>query len=255
VTNLGSPSYRHDEPEMKRLEFTAAEWAQLGQHRFIFHQLPHWSDYFKDLKDYQPLIKRELLSMTRSSVLAQIDRRPAPEIGLHIRMSDFRVADTETAFEQDRHARTPLHWFIGVLQMLRQLAGYDVSAIVFTDGHPHEVTDLLALPNVTLAGANSALSDMLTLSRSKVLIASSHSTFSAWASYLGQCPTVWHPAKSDWYQSVLSESVRSRVYEGGFEPGGTMPDLLIDNIRQLCWGSEVAAERNSVGTAKSNLCI
>ncbi len=197
---------------------------------FIFSNLPHWSDYFGDIKEYQPIVKQKLLSIIRQSVFEAIFERPEPEIGIHIRMGDFKTLKPNDNFSTLGSVRTPLSWFMKVIEATREIAGYNVPVTVFSDGHDHELEDLLKLPNISRATAASALSDMLTLSRSKLLITSSGSTFSSWASYLGQCPTIWHPAH--FHVGVFPEDISQSLFEGGFNPElMPAPDLLLRNIK------------------------
>jgi hypothetical protein len=155
-----------------------------------FNQLPYWSDFFVDLKEHQPIIKDKLLSSIRPVLLTNISRRTKPHIGLHIRMGDFRILKSEEDFPKFGGVRTPFSWFIRVINAIREIADYDVPVTIFSDGYDYELSELLELSQVSRASDASALSDMLTLSRSKLLITSSGSTFSYWASYLGQCPTI-----------------------------------------------------------------
>ncbi len=222
--------YLHYNSALSKIELSNLEPREVDLHLFIFNELPHWSDYFVDLKEHQSIIKQRLLSSIRPSVLAEIYNRRVPQIGIHIRMSDFRVLKPDEDFTKLGHVRTPLSWFIKVVDAIRGIVGYDVPATIFSDGHAHELCELLRLKSVSLAPTASALSDMLTLSRSKLLIASSGSTFSSWASYLGQCPTIWHPAH--FHAGVFSYVLSKSVFEGGFDPESmAVPDLLIHNTK------------------------
>lgn len=215
---------------ISKVDLSKLEFQGIGCHLFIFNSIPHWSDYFRDLKEHQRFIKQRLLSSIRPSVFRSIFNRPAPEIGIHIRMGDFMVLQNGDNFTKLGNVRTPISWYIKVIYALRAIAGYDVTVTIFSDGHDDELYELLKLPKVSRSPSASALSDMLTLSRSKLLITSSGSTFSSWASYLGQCPTIWHPAH--FHAGVFPYDISQSVFEGGFAPETTTaPDLLIHNIR------------------------
>jgi hypothetical protein len=73
------------------------------------------------------------------------------------------------------------------------------------------------------------------MSRSRLLVGSAHSSFSAWASYLGQCPTIWQSERYHLYEPIFTGELAKRVYEGGFNPRSTagMPDLLNANLHHL----------------------
>jgi hypothetical protein len=220
----------HNNPAISKLELPNSELQTSTNHLFIFNQLPHWSDFFVDLREHQPIVKDKLLSSIRPSVLAAISKRLPPQIGVHIRMGDFRTLKTEDDFTRLGGVRTPFSWFIRVINTIRKIVGYDVPVTIFSDGYDRELSELLKLPQVNRDPATSALSDLLTLSKSKLLIASSGSTFSNWASYLGQCPTIWHPAH--FHAGVFPYEVSQSKFEGGFDPlSAIAPDLLVRNLK------------------------
>ncbi|MEH2163379.1 MAG: alpha-1,2-fucosyltransferase [Nostoc sp.] len=229
---LKKDTYIHNNPVISPIELSNLESQQSDFYLFIFNQLPHWSDFFVDLKTHQPIIKERLLASIRPSVLEAISNRSAPQIGIHIRMGDFRVLKSEDDFSKLGGVRTPFSWFIKVIDAIREIAGYDVPVTIFSDGHDHELSQLLTLSQVSRSSTASALSDMLTLSKSKLLITSSGSTFSYWASYLGKCPTISHPAH--FHASVFSPDITQSVFEGGFDPDCMQaPDLLVRNIKSV----------------------
>ncbi len=217
-------------PTISKIEPSVLETTKSDYHLFIFDKIPHWSDYFIDLKEHQTLIKKRLISSIREPVFEAIYNRPVPQIGIHIRMGDFKKLQPGDDFTKLGNVRTPISWHIRVLSTIREVAGYDVPATIFSDGHDDELSEILNLPNVSRPPAASALSDLLTLSRSKLLITSAGSTFSSWASYLGQCPTIWHPAH--FHSGVFPDGISQSVFEGGFDPESmTAPDLLTRNIK------------------------
>lgn len=219
-------------PSISKIELSHLETGLVKTYIFVFNESPHWSDFFVDLKEHQLLIKQEFLANIRPYVLEEILSRPIPEIGIHVRMGDFRKLKPEDDFTKLGGVRTPFSWFIKLIKTIREIAGYDIPVTIFSDSYDHELRELLELRNVYRADAASALSDMLTLSRSKLLITSSGSTFSGWASYLGQCPTIWHPAH--FHAGVFSKSLGQTVFEGGFDPESMkVPDLLAHNIKTL----------------------
>jgi hypothetical protein len=224
-------------PIISKIELSNLEPEEVDCHLFIFNQLPHWSDFFVDLKENQPIIKDKLFASIRPSVLEAISHRPTPQIGIHIRMGDFRKLKPDDDFTKLGGVRTPFSWFIRVIDSIRRIASYDVPVTIFSDGHDHELIELLKLAQVSRASSASALSDMLTLSKSQLLITSSGSTFSYWASYLGQCPTIWHPAH--FHAGVFPTDISQSVFEGGFDPEFMQtPDLLAHNIKSAFEGSD-----------------
>jgi hypothetical protein len=211
---------------------------------FVFDTLPDPTEYFKYLKGYQPLIRAKLFADIRRSFLEEVNARQTPEIGIHLRLGDFKSLEGGIELECG-NTRTPLKWFIQVIHSIRNQLGRDIPVTIFSDGYEHELKDLLNIPGVVRPPNCPSLSDLITLSRSKLLIASAGSSFSSWASYLGQCPTIWHPAQ--FKSGVLSRLYKQEpilnsegVFEGGFDPDSMeMPGLLLENINRIFASSPI----------------
>ena len=147
------------------------------------------------LEGRHDLVRRELISMTRPIWRQQAEAIAGPFIGLHVRCGDFQRPAPGTDFAITDNMSTPIEWFVATLKAVRARLTSPLFAIVTSDGRPGELCALLDLDNVRLVEGGSAISDLLLLSRAKVLLASG-SSFSAWASYLGQMPTLTHPGQS-----------------------------------------------------------
>jgi hypothetical protein len=209
-------------------------------HAFIFNQLPPWDDLFQDIKEYQALIKNRLFQMIKPNILHAILERPAPQIGIHIRLGDYQAASDHAeslmylrkeGVNVNTNVSTSLNWYIRVLNSIRLVIGSDIPATVFSDGYPSQLSSILDLPNVSLSLTSSALSDLITLSRSKIIIASATSSFSSWASYLGECPKIITPSRSSLYEGIFVKDMKDKIFEGGYDPKCMdMPKLLEDNI-------------------------
>jgi Glycosyl transferase family 11 len=233
LNRLGQPKVIHPNPVIASLDLTQAEFQANGQHHFIFDQMPPWQDYFQGLKEHQPLVKQALLNDIHPRLLQTILDRPAPTIGIHIRLGDYAKPQGGEDFRVQRIVSTPIDWYVAVLSKIRQHAGFDVPAMIFSDGHTDELAAILALPKVSLSVETSALSDMLTLSRSQMIIATAHSSFSAWAVYLSQSPSVWYGDRAHLYEPILPIAMRDQIYEGGLNPDDLLPGLLVNNIDRL----------------------
>ena len=175
---------------------------------------------FKPFLNDLDAVRAALLEMTRPQHLSGYNHPDPPPIGIHVRRGDFvHQADMETTLRVDGSA-LPIAWYVDTLAAVRDKLGFAAPTRVFSDGEDEELADLLALPAVERVTYGSSIADMLALSRSRILIASP-STFSMWASYLGQMPTLWHPAKLD--QNVhLGAEPREIEWSRG-EP---MPDWI-----------------------------
>jgi hypothetical protein len=202
---------------------------------FLFDKMPPWDDYFKDLKEHHALVKEKLYGDIHKDLLNQILQKPSPEIGIHIRRGDYQSPQIGDDFAVRRYVFTPLDWYVSTLKLIRKCAGYDIPVTVFSDGYAEELRDILVLPNVSISPETSAIFDMITMSRSKILIASAHSSFSAWASYLCQCPTIWYSDRAKLYKPIFTNEVKEKIFEGGIDPcaDNPIPELLKENISQL----------------------
>ena len=142
---------------------------------------------FNSFLDCQPAIKNKLLEIAHPRVLRQVDGASS-YIGVHVRRGDFAVGNLVTSDA----------WFVRAInRALRHEAAKGHSEIrVFSDGYPDELSFIQkAFPDerVRIMGKDPPLADILSLSRSCVMVASPRSTFSAWAVFLGQMPSIWSP--------------------------------------------------------------
>lgn len=166
------------------------------------------------------LVRRSLLNMTRARHRMGYECNNPPVIGIHVRRGDFEWQPSHEQRVCRDNSALPLSWYIDTLQSIRATAGHDVPAQVFSDGTTGELAPLLALPAVRRVEWGSSVADLLALSRSRLLIASG-STFSMWASYLHQAPTLWHPGK-------LLQQVHNAnpSMESEWAPGEGLPDWV-----------------------------
>ena len=195
---------------------------------YSFSGYAHWSDYFKGLKEDREIIKSQLYFMLRPTIMALIEERNTPIIGMHIRMGDFRSLKQGEDFSRVGHVRTPISYFIHMLKQIRSIHGSSLPCTVFSDGHIEELTEMLSLPNVTLSKENKDIVDLLLLSRSKIIVTSAGSTFSYWAGFLSDAPIIMHPDHI--HNPIRDDNINSLYYEGYLDEDS---DLLLRNIRQI----------------------
>ena len=96
---------------------------------------------------------------------------------------------------------------------------------VFSDAEDEYLKDILNLENCNRVHFGSAISDMIALSNARLLVASG-STFSMWASFLGQNPTIWFPGQMR--QSLIN---KSSFFEGEIDYNDGLPELLINILK------------------------
>jgi hypothetical protein len=157
-----------------------------------------WQGWFReDLWRHRQYVRSRLESIVSDRVRREMQSFDMPlEIAVHVRRGDVRVEviDEKEQYRdmRDESVADSEHYFLSVLRGIRRTAGRCVPATVFTDARQGDLKEIPREEGVHIAGGRSAIADMLLMSHAAVLIASSSSSFSAWASYLGAMPTVWH---------------------------------------------------------------
>lgn len=149
--------------------------------------------HFHEVLGHAPVLRDALIRMTRP------EYRPAPAkepfIGVHVRLGDFtKVSDPSAIQPHQNNIRLPLSWYVEKLHQLRSAIG-EMPAMVFSDGSDEELSELLAQSLVSRAPRQSAVTDMLSIAQSSVLI-SSGSGFSLWGAFLGEVPRVCFPGQN-----------------------------------------------------------
>lgn len=164
-----------------------------GKHFVVFDEVPHWSDYFRDVKAHRSFVRESLFSQLEPRIRAAVKSCPRPAIGVHARLGDFRPLMPGEDFAQVGAVRTPQSYFTGVIESLRSVKGAAAPVTIFSDGRRNELSELLSLPATDLAPPSDDIVDMLFLSRSEVIVTSAGSSFSYWAGFLSDAPIIMHP--------------------------------------------------------------
>jgi hypothetical protein len=206
-------------------------YAVKQQEQYLFAGMPHWEDYFGDLKTHREMVKECLYEMLDPGVLKELYPQQPPCIGVHIRRGDFRKLKAGEDFATVGTVRTPEDYFIDVITGLRKINGSDLPVKIFTDGYAKELKRILALEQVEMVEGNNDMVDLLLLSRSKVVITSAGSTFSYWAAFLADAPVIMHPDHI--HQPLRPNLVNAQWYEGAMDEGSA---LLVRNIKDISWG-------------------
>ena len=172
--------------------------------------------HFADLRGWESYLLDELKRISKSKWINLVDQFGEIPIAINIRMgNDFKTAKTPEEYYTKGGIKTPLSWFIDSLNTIRDSIGYSAQAYIVSDGNTDNLDPILSLPNVTFVRPGCAISDLLILAKAKILIASGGSSFSAWASFLGQMPTISHPGQSlSWFQI---DNIHN-YYVGEFNP-------------------------------------
>jgi hypothetical protein len=185
---------------------------------------------FARLGQFQNLLVNSFREIVKPKWRRLADSFPDPVIGINVRRGkDFHDAKDPRDFYLKGGLRTPLAWFRESLSFIRKVLGFSADAVVVSDGSEADLAELLSMPNVRMLRPGCAVSDLLVLARTKVLIGSGGSSFSAWASFLGQMPTITIPGQSlSWFELAHANG----GYVGELDP--THPsDVFVEQVERL----------------------
>lgn len=194
------------------------------------------SDNFQPLNGWSAFIHDELRKITKPKYLKRADQPKTIPIGIVVRCgNDYDEPPSDRTILKPGE-KTPVRWFAKMLQMVRDEIDTDIDAYVVSDGTRKQLAELLAMKNTHFVRPGSAISDLLTISRAKILIAAGTSTFSAWASFLGQMPSASHPGQplTSWGLAPEREQ-----FIGEVDPQNPAPEFI---NQMKCALSEYASE-------------
>ncbi|HEY4875226.1 MAG TPA: alpha-1,2-fucosyltransferase [Puia sp.] len=199
---------------------------KIGKSKIYFYsEIPHWSDYFGQLKNYRKLAVDLFYNLLSKNIKKKISLQPTPCIGVHIRMGDFRKLNKGEDFSKVGLVRTPENYFVDVINNIRKVNGNNLHASIFSDGKKSELQSILQLENVSLIEGNPDIVDLVLLSKSKIIVSSAASTFSYWAGFLSGVPIILHPDHNN--TKIRSDK---NLYEGAFDSGN---EMLVNCIRSI----------------------
>lgn len=178
---------------------------------------------FEPFKHDHNFVKTELLKIINPYHIEKAEEFNPNSVALHIRMGDFEEPENEQLLRDGAwNYRLPLKWYIAIIDKIRLKSNLPI--YIFSDATDKELEEILAFDNCKRAYFGSAISDMIALSRCKILI-SSASTFSMWASFLGQMPTIWFPGQMR--QKLISNP---SIFEGEIDYTDKLPTTLINTL-------------------------
>lgn len=185
-----------------------------GQKRvYIFEKMPTYHDYFFHLRPHRDLVLYLLHGLLSKKILHELASLKPPDIGVHIRMGDFRKLKSGESFKGG-HVRTPESYFMKIISGIRQFSGESNVVHIFSDGRRSEFSELFTLPFIELIEGNSDLVDLLLLSKSKIIVISTGSTFSYWAGFLSDAYMIMHPDHI--HARIRPEVTENSPFEGSF---------------------------------------
>jgi hypothetical protein len=144
---------------------------------------------FTGLHDHRDSVRKRLLAIVNDPVPADQSWGKSNFIGMHVRLGDFQIArDTTQATSGASNTRIPMSWYINLTRALR--ARYPQMPIrIFSDGQDAELQPLLG-PGTSIYRSGSDMGDLLAMASASILVGS-NSTYSRWAAFLGNMPTIW----------------------------------------------------------------
>jgi len=182
------------------------------------------NDLFEPFKSDQVFVKSELLKIINPHHILRANEFNSNSIAIHIRMGDFANPINENILRNGAwNYRLPIKWYINIIEKIQKESNLPI--YIFSDAEDCELKEILAYDNCNRVYFGSAISDMLALSTCKVFI-SSASTFSMWASFLGQMPTIWFPGQMR--QTLILENSK---FEGEVDYDDNLPSSIIREVK------------------------
>lgn len=195
---------------------------------FMFSEIPDYRHYFDGLQENRELVLSLFSELVFPGIKSRLEKLKSPCIGVHIRMGDFKVPDEGIAFGTVGHTRSPEEYFIEMILAIRKMHGSCLPVSVFTDGRKEELKKLFQLQNIHIVEGNNDLTDLLLLSKSKIIITSAGSTFSYWAAFLSEAIVIVHPTYTK--LKIRSKKASTVLYEGAFYEDNVQ---LVNAIKQI----------------------
>lgn len=151
---------------------------------YLFNEVPHRDDFFAGLRGSEAKIQSGFFEMLRPWLQEARTSLQKPQIALHVRRGDYHASG---------HAITPIEYYIEQLEKIRSLRGKDTPAVVFSDAHDNELTELLTLPSVTRSADQKDILDLIQMMSAEHIVTSLQSTFGYWAGFLSNAAIILHP--------------------------------------------------------------
>ena len=234
VDPLGPLILRRAERQQLEPEITALPPPVAGDPvtAYVFRRVPHWTDSFAGIREACSHVRAAFHAIVDPEQRRELSRRPAPFIGVHVRLGDFRPLRPGEDFAKVGAVRAPLSYFRAHIEGIRRVCGESTPVTLFSDGRDGDLAELLALPHVHRSTAPSDLVDLLLLARSRVIVTAPGSSFGQWAGFLADAPVLHHPAH--FHAPSRPPELNERWYEGpAGESAESWPPLLIENLRRM----------------------
>jgi hypothetical protein len=145
---------------------------------------------FDGLHQHRAMIRNRLLEVLAAPPPVPPSWGAGDYAGVHIRLGDFAATQPDQIITgRVPNMRISLAWYERVIRRVRSVFP-DLPIHIFSDGREQELAELLALKGVSLRREPTDIADLLALAQARLLIGS-NSTFSRWAAFLGDMPSIW----------------------------------------------------------------
>jgi len=144
---------------------------------------------FRGLHAHRSAIRERILGTVNDPVPANHCWGGGGYVAVHVRLGDFaEVSDRATIFSDKPNLRIPIAWYVNLTCALRKRYGH-MPIYVFSDGDEKLLKPILD-QGATLYRSGSDMTDLLAMSGASILVGS-NSTYSHWAAFLGNMPSIW----------------------------------------------------------------
>lgn len=179
---------------LKRHDINAASSERRASHGHL-NVVACWPFTFRGLHKHRELIRKRFSEITREAPPAGHSWGSGRYAAVHVRMGDFGKPATIEELESGNtnNLRIPLSWYKHAIVEISNRRP-DLPIYIISDGSAAELSELLS-DRVCIQKTGSDIGDLYALSGASVLIGS-NSTYSRWAAFLGDMPTVWLRTKT-----------------------------------------------------------
>ena len=153
----------------------------------IFSTVPIYSDFTAHIREHRWIVKEEFFKMLNSAVQKRLQNKPKIQIGVHIRLGDFKLMNIST----------PLEYYKKAILKLRESFGSDLAVTIFSDGTDDELHEILCLKGVERATNKQDIDDLVQLSKSEYLVLSQDSSFGYFAAFVSDATVICKPSNKN----------------------------------------------------------